>query len=114
MNVMTFTHNGTTTVCLDGELDHHAAKSLLTRIMQIIDIEAPHSLVLDLYSLSFMDSSGIAVILQTFRRIKGSDGTFSVINIPTHAFRIFRAAGLTRMISMSERPVKNERRTHIR
>ena len=114
MNVMSFTHEGTATICLDGELDHHAAKALLTRIMQILDIETPHSLILDLNALSFMDSSGIAVVLQTFRRIKSTNGTLSVVNIPTHAYRIFRAAGLTRMIPMSERPARNERRTPIR
>ena len=112
MNVMSVTHNGETTICLEGELDHHAAKPILTRIMQILDIEAPHSLVIDLKSLSFMDSSGIAVILQTFRRTKTFGNKFSVINIPTHAFRIFHAAGLTRMIPMHERP-KTERRTPI-
>jgi len=114
MNVMGFTQDGVTTICLDGELDHHAAKTVLTRIMQILDVESPHSLILDLNAMTFMDSSGIAVILQSFRRIKASNGTLSVINIPTHAFRIFRAAGLTRMISMSERSVRNERRIQIR
>jgi len=114
MNVMSFTHNATTTICFDGELDHHAAKPILTRIMQILDIESPCNLILDFNSLSFMDSSGIAVVLQTLRRIQSTDGTLSVINIPTHAFRIFRAAGLTRMIPMSERPIRTERRTPIR
>lgn len=114
MNVMSFTQNGTTTICLDGELDHHAAKVVLARIIQVLDIESPHSLILDLNALNFMDSSGIAVVLQTHRRIKSSNGAFSVINVPSHAFRIFRAAGLTNIISMNERPARTERRIQIR
>ena len=99
---------------LSGELDHHGARNALREVELAVDAALPKKLVLDMGGVTFMDSSGIAVILQTFRRIKGTDGKFSVVNIPTHAFRIFRASGLTRMIPMSERPAKNERRTQIR
>lgn len=114
MNVVSFTQDGITNLCLEGELDHHAAKSVLARIGQIIDAELPRSVVLDLCALSFMDSSGIAVVVHTFRRVKEIDGTLTVINIPPHAFRIFRAAGLSRMIPMSERTQKQERRFPLR
>lgn len=114
MRVISISQDGVCNLCLDGELDHHAAKAAIARIGQIIDAELPHSVVLDLCSLSFMDSSGIAVVVHTFRRIKELGGTLTVVNIPPHAFRIFRAAGLTRMIPMSERTQKHERRTPIR
>lgn len=114
MKVVGLTQDGVTNLCLEGELDHHAAKSALVRISQIIDSELPHSVVLDLCSLTFMDSSGIAVVVHTFRRIKELGGTLTVVNIPPHAFRIFRAAGISRMIPMSERTQKNERRSFSR
>jgi len=114
MKVVGLTQDGVTNLCLEGELDHHAAKSALIRIGQIIDAELPHSVVLDLCSLTFMDSSGIAVVVHTFRRMKELGGTLTVVNIPPHAFRIFRAAGISRMIPMSERTQKNERRTYKR
>lgn len=114
VRVISITQDGVTNLCLEGELDHHAAKTALVRIGQIIDSELPRSVVLDLCSLSFMDSSGIAVVVHTFRRIKEFGGSLSVVNIPPHAFRIFRAAGLTRMIPMSERIQKSERRTLTR
>ena len=44
------------------------------------------------------------------KRFKELGGTLTVVNIPPHAFRIFRAAGISRMIPMSERTQKNERR----
>ncbi len=114
MKVTEMTQDGVTNLCFDGELDHHAAKNALMRIGQIIDAKMPHSMVLDFCSLTFMDSSGIAVVVHTFRRIKELGGTLTVVNIPPHAFRIFRAAGINRMIPMSERPQKFERRTYQR
>ena len=110
MNVISITEDCKTTLCLDGELDHHAAKSATTRIRQILEAEPSVNVVLDLGAMSFMDSSGIAVVVSTHRFVTGYGGNLSVVNIPSHAFRIFRAAGLTRMIPMHERTSRTERR----
>ena len=49
---------------LKGELDHHGARDALRELELAIDAALPKKLVLDFYGVTFMDSSGIALILR--------------------------------------------------
>ena len=86
------------TALVDGELDHHGAKEVMEELDRRIDQAQPRQLTLDLSGLSFTDSSGIAVLLRAQRRMGQVRGTMRVINTPAQAGRVFRAAGLERLI----------------
>jgi len=86
------------TVRLTGELDHHRAKEIMAELNRQIDIVLPKKLILDLKELSFTDSSGIAVLLRTSRRMSQIQGEFQVVRTPKQAEKVFFAAGLDRMI----------------
>ena len=58
------------TLRLSGELDHHAARPLMQRIAQEIELALPLEVVLDFSGVTFMDSSGIAVALHTLQQMK--------------------------------------------
>lgn len=58
------------TARLLGELDHAAAKEVMPGIEDAVEEYLPRRRVLDLSGLSFMDSSGIAVILKTDRLLR--------------------------------------------
>ena len=53
---------------------------------------------LDLSGLTFTDSSGIAVILRTYRRMSQLRGGMTVVHAPDQARRVFRAAGLEKLV----------------
>jgi len=55
--------DGSLTLYLDGELDHHSVKQSMSVIDQLLGEFLPRVCVLDLSRLSFMDSSGIALAL---------------------------------------------------
>ena len=57
-----------------GELDHHGARSVMEELDRRIDQARPRELTLDLSGLTFTDSSGIAVLLRTYRRMAQSQG----------------------------------------
>ena len=76
---------------LSGELDHHGARAVMEELDRQIDLALPRELVLDLSGLTFTDSSGIAVLLRAWGAIK-------IVNTPDQAARVFRAAGLQRML----------------
>ena len=59
----------TLTIRLSGELDHHGAKGLMDRLDALMEQNLPVKTILDLEGLTFMDSSGIAVILRAKRRM---------------------------------------------
>lgn len=85
---------------VDGELDHHRAKEILMELDRQIDMELPRRLTLDLGGVSFMDSSGIAVLLRAYRRMQDLDGALRVVHVPQQAARVLRAAGLDKLIEL--------------
>ena len=56
--------DGVLTLRFQGELDHHVSRQAAEALSERIDAFLPRSCVLDLRGLSFMDSSGIALILR--------------------------------------------------
>ena len=83
---------------VSGELDHHEAKAVMEELEARIDQALPRQLTLDLKGLTFTDSSGIAVLLRAWRRMGQIQGSMRVVGTPAQAEKVFRAAGLERMI----------------
>lgn len=86
------------TAAVSGELDHHGAKAVMEELDRRIDAALPREMTLDLKGLTFTDSSGIAVLLRAWRRMGQVQGSLKVINTPNQADKVFRAAGLQRII----------------
>lgn len=86
------------TIRILGELDHHAAKDLMESIDRLLEQNLPVKTLLDLEGLTFMDSSGIAVVLRAKRRMEALSGTLAVVNIPRQAARVLETAGLNRYV----------------
>ena len=82
---------------LSGELDHHGAKNALRELELAVDAALPRLLVLDLTGVTFMDSSGIALILRAQQRMQLLDGSVLVRNVPSQARRVLDAAGIGRL-----------------
>lgn len=95
------TERRTLTAQVSGEIDHHAARRLMRELDQAIESRSPRCLVLDLGAVTFMDSSGIAVLLRTRRRMLEGGGTMEVRNVPPQAGKVLRAANLHRILPIS-------------
>jgi len=65
-----------------------------------IEQNLPSRTVLDLGGVSFMDSSGIAVVLRARRRMDALQGSLAVVNIPDQAVRVLETAGLGRYVDL--------------
>ena len=83
---------------LSGELDHHGARKALREVDLAIDAALPRALVLDFSGITFMDSSGIALILRSQQRMQLLDGSLMVCNVPPQARRVLDAAGIGRLV----------------
>ena len=88
------------TIELAGELDHHAAKGLMDAIDRCMEQNLPTKTILDMGELTFMDSSGIAVVLRAKRRMEALGGNLYVVNIPRQAARGLGTAGLGRYVNL--------------
>ena len=88
------------TVTLTGEVDHHGARAMMDALEDTIATQLPRRLTLDLSGITFMDSSGIALLLRTHRQVSGYGGTLKVTRIPIQPRRVLDAAGVGRIISL--------------
>ena len=88
-------------ISLSGELDHHEARELLRQIESRLEVSMPRDCVLDLSQLKFMDSSGIAVILRTYKRMNELGGRLWVENVPPQPLRVLDASGIDRLVKIS-------------
>ena len=81
-----------------GELDHHCAESTLSELELTADRFMPRSVSLNLSGLSFMDSSGIAVILRLNKRMQQTDGRIWVEDPSPQVMRVLAASGVGRIV----------------
>ena len=88
----------TLTVKISGEIDHHAARTLMEELGRQVDTLLPRRLLLDLGGVTFMDSSGIAVVLRTWKRMQEVDGTMTLWTVPACAAKVLKAAGVDKLI----------------
>lgn len=89
------------TLAVSGEVDHHGAKRIMDELECHVAAALPNMLTLDLGGVTFMDSSGIAVLLRAHRRLRELGGTLSVTGTPPQAARVLRAAGLEKLIQFN-------------
>ena len=85
---------------LTGDVDHHGARDALRQLELAVDAALPSQLVLDLSGVTFMDSSGIALILRAQQRMQLLDGSVLVCNVPPQARRVLDAAGISRLVTI--------------
>lgn len=89
-------------VRLEGELDHHTAVELRSQIDEKFNNENIKHIVLNLEQLSFMDSSGLGVILGRYKQIQSVGGEMVVCAISPAVKRLFDMSGLFKIIRLEE------------
>ena len=85
-------------VALSVELDHFCAQRIRRELDALLADLTIRRLVLDFSSLTFMDSSGIGVILGRYRRVRDRGGAVAVMNMNQQVGRIFHMSGMDRII----------------
>ncbi len=100
-------NEGALTVHLIGELDHHAAAPVRQQIDTAVLSCRCDRLTLDLGRLTFMDSSGIGLIMGRYRLMSSLDGTLVVQNAGKLE-RMIRLAGLDRLPIWGETTERSE------
>ena len=92
--------DGTLYVSLIGEIDCHSAASTREAIDEKIRELCPKNLVLDLADAPFMDSSGLGLIMGRYQRMQELGGTLTVANPSAEHQKIFKAAGLNKLVKI--------------
>ena len=102
MQFTSFLDNGKLTVALTGEIDHHCAKQFISAITAKIEAYSPRQCILDFRDVSFMDSSGIAVVINALRCMTRLEGTLQLACLQEQPLKVFRASGMDKLVEILE------------
>ncbi len=92
--------NGTLRLSPEGELDHHGAGEVLRASARAIELHLPRRCVLDLGRVSFMDSSGVALILRLYKHMHDAGGRLRVENPAEQPLRVLDISGIDRLVKI--------------
>lgn len=85
---------------VNGEIDHHTAASIRADIDREIYFYRAEKVVIDLSGVSFMDSSGLGIILGRYAKIKELGGTLAILDPTPEIMKILRLAGADRLVTI--------------
>ena len=85
---------------LSGELDHQGAAQAIRELELALDAALPLHLALDLSGVTFMDSSGIAVALRGWQRMRELGGSILLRHVSPQPRKVFEASGVGRMMTI--------------
>jgi anti-sigma B factor antagonist len=86
-----------TQLAISGALDAHTAPRLRSEVDQIVG-EKLRSVVVDLSQLDFIDSSGVAVLVSLYKRVRSMQGNVTVVGVRDQPQAIFRLLHLDRVL----------------
>ena len=82
---------------LTGELDHHNAAEIRETLDGMLD-GSVRELTLDMSGVTFMDSSGIGIVLGRYKRMRERDGRLYLSGLKGNAEKILRMAGVLGLV----------------
>ena len=82
---------------LSGEIDHHTARAVREQLDAAIFKHRPKRLTLELGEVSFMDSSGLGLVLGRAALCEELGATLRLLHPSPRLIRIFRVAGIERL-----------------
>lgn len=89
-----------------GDIDHHSAKEMREMIDDAVIKGQVRELDLDFRDVSFMDSSGIGLVMGRYKLMKEVEGELYLTNIASHLKKVMILAGLDRLAIM-DRPERH-------
>ena len=91
-------HGNVLVVAAAGELDHHTAGALKGCIQEELAKGRVRNLVLDFTGLSFMDSSGLGVLLGRYKKLKAGGNSMYIKNANRQIEKVFDVSGIYKII----------------
>jgi len=91
------------TARLSGELDHHSARDMREAIDNAIELNMPTLLILDFKDISFMDSSGIGLVMGRYRNLIKYGAELHITDAPPQIYKMLKLAGIEKLAKLEGR-----------
>ena len=85
-----------------GEIDHHSAAEIKDSVDSKIISEGVSTLIFDLTNLTFIDSSGIGVIIGRYKLIKSLGGQMYIISSNKSVDKLLALSGIPEIIKVAQ------------
>ena len=102
MHLTSFLENKHLTINLKGDIDHHCAKQYIQAISAKREAYTPDVCVLDFREVTFMDSSGIAVVINSMRNMTRINGKLVLSGLCLQPLKVFQASGVDKLVEIEE------------
>lgn len=101
MKIDITSESGSAVATLSGEIDHHNAKEIRQQLDKFIISAQPKELAIDFKNISFMDSSGIGLIMGRHKLIKECGGNLVVRNPQSYIRRVLKLSGIEKLVKIT-------------
>ena len=91
---------GVLVIAPDAEIDHHETKTLRGEIDEEILRNTPEKIVFDFSRTTFMDSSGLGLVLGRYRKAKEAGVEVEIVNPGNKIYKILKMAGIDKFITV--------------
>lgn len=93
--------NNISVLVLNGEIDVYTSPKLKEKIVELIE-EGKNSLIINLQDVSYIDSTGLGVLVGALRRCKEKEGEVYLIYSSPRLKRIFEITGLNNSFKIAK------------
>ena len=90
------------TIHMPKELDHHNAEEIKREADRLLGTRNIRSIIFDFEKTSFMDSSGIGMIMGRYKNIRFAGGPVLAVRVHERIRRILTLSGVSKYIDISE------------
>ena len=86
-------------LALKGEIDLHVSPSVTASLNEMID-KKPERLVVDLSAVSYIDSAGLAALIQAMQKVEGYGGKFVLAGLQETVRSVFEISRLDQVFQI--------------
>ena len=102
MSVEISVNGEVTTAYIGGELDHHSAAGIRAQIDNAAELNMPSLLILDFTRVSFMDSSGIGLVMGRYRNLSRYGAKLHITGTSPQIYKVMKLSGIEKLATVDE------------
>lgn len=84
---------------LEGEIDLHVSPNVAQSLRKMV-AKKPKQLIVDLTEVTYVDSSGLAVLIEAMQNVRGYGGHFGVVGLQEPVRAVFEIARLDQVFQI--------------
>lgn len=96
------------TAFISGEIDHHNATQIREAIDSSVEKQTPEVLRIDFSDVTFMDSSGVGLVMGRYRLVHEYGGKIEVVNMSPQIYKVMKISGIEKIAKIIQKELQNK------